>query len=151
MEVKSLCIDLMPDRQIHGQTDTHRYTDRQTHTDTRTDRQANTPTDRHTDRQTDRHRYTDRQTGKYTDRQTHTDTRTDTQTDRYTDRQADIKLEIRRRPYTSSFNQNSKRKKFWKNEEKQNLKMKMKITINFHPKSSCRKKLNFSYQFFSCD
>ena len=29
MEVKSLCIDLMPDKEIHGQRDTH--TDRQTH------------------------------------------------------------------------------------------------------------------------
>ena len=53
MEVKSLCIDLMPDRQIHGQTD--RLTDRQTHrqTDTQTVRQTNTQTDRNTDRQID--------------------------------------------------------------------------------------------------
>ena len=31
MEVRSLCIDLMPDKETHGQRDTH--TDRQTQTD----------------------------------------------------------------------------------------------------------------------
>ena len=45
MEVKSLCIDLMPEKEVHGQRDTH--TDKIT--DTRTDRQ----TDRHTYRQND--------------------------------------------------------------------------------------------------
>ena len=56
MEVKSLCIDLMPDRQIQGQTNTR--TDRQKHgqTEEQTHRQTNTrrdtQTDRHTDRQT---------------------------------------------------------------------------------------------------
>ena len=46
MVFESLCIDLIPDRQIHRQTDTH--------TDTRTDRQADTRTDTQTDRYTDR-------------------------------------------------------------------------------------------------
>ena len=93
MEVRSLRIDLMPDRQIHAHTDTrtHTQTDRQIHgqTDTQTDRQTNT----------------------WTDRQIHG------QTDRYTDRHADIKLEIRR----ASFNQNNKRKQSFARKRKSKI------------------------------
>ena len=52
MEVKSLCIDLMPDKEIHGQRDTH--TDRNTHTRTNRQTHGQTDTDRNTDRMTDR-------------------------------------------------------------------------------------------------
>ena len=51
MEVKSLCIDLMPAKEIHGQRDTH--TDRQTHTRTKTQTHTYGQTDTRTHRQND--------------------------------------------------------------------------------------------------
>ena len=52
MEFKSLCIDLMPYRQIHGQADTQI----RGQTDRHTDRQTNTWTDRQIHGQTGRHK-----------------------------------------------------------------------------------------------
>ena len=87
MEVKSLCIDLMPDRQIHGQTD--RLTDRQIQgqTDRQIDRQTDAQTDTQADRQTDRN--TDRQTNRHTDKKLHRETH------RQTDTRTDIKYKVR--------------------------------------------------------
>ena len=56
MEVKSLCIDLMPAKEIHGQRDT------QTHTRTKTQTHGQTDTHIRTDRHRQTHGHTDRMT-----------------------------------------------------------------------------------------